>query len=142
MLVDFISDEYRAEQGRMHAEHIYGHSGGKWWSHILNNAAEFDCRTWLDYGCGTGKLAENVGRFLSLSEIYEYDPGVPGKDDPFLKPADLVSCIDTLEHVEPDRLNAVLAHLQAVTGKVLFVVIATRLAGKILSDGRNAHLIV
>jgi hypothetical protein len=47
-----------------------------------------------------------------------------------------------LEHVEEDRLDAVLDHLKTLAGKALYLVIATREANATLPDGRNAHLLV
>ncbi len=47
-----------------------------------------------------------------------------------------------LEHVEPDKLDAVLAHLKLLARHAVFVVVALIPTAKILADGRNAHLIV
>ena len=69
-----------------------------------------------------------------------YDPGVPEyAGDPV--PAEMVVCIDVLEHIEPDCLDAVMDHLEELTQKVLFATVHTGPAGKTLPDGRNAHLI-
>ncbi|HUV66463.1 MAG TPA: class I SAM-dependent methyltransferase [Sedimentisphaerales bacterium] len=73
-------------------------------------------------------------------EITEYDPGIPGKDDP-PEPHDLVVCIDVLEHIEPDYLDNVLDDLKRVIKLCGFFTIASGPAGKLLPDGRNAHLI-
>ena len=137
-----ISPEYRALQQVMHAEKRYGKSGGKWWMRVAEMFREHGCKTWLDYGCGTGKLASNIRKLKLPVVITEYDPGVPEKAEPPRGRFDLVTCIDTLEHIELDCYPAVLEHLNAVTGKVLFAVISTRPAGKVLPDGRNAHLLV
>ena len=56
-------------------------------------------------------------------------------------PSDLVACIDVLEHIEPDCLDAVLDDLARVTARVGVFTIATGPAAKTLPDGRNAHLI-
>lgn len=90
----------------------------------------------LDYGCGKGTLGAALG-----FAIQEYDPAVAGKDTA-PAPADIVVCTDVLEHIEPDRLEAVLDDLQRLTRRVLYVHVATVPAHKTLSDGRNAHLIV
>ncbi len=58
------------------------------------------------------------------------------------KPCDLIVCSDVLEHVEPDKIDAVLSHIFQISGMGAYVVIATRPANAILPDGRNAHLIV
>lgn len=95
----------------------------------------------LDYGCGKGTLRPAVLALSPTLNVTEYDPAVPGKDhDP--NPADVVVCIDVLEHVEPDCLPDVLGHIQILgLGGVLFI-IDTVPAQKTLADGRNAHLIV
>jgi hypothetical protein len=56
-------------------------------------------------------------------------------------PAELVCCIDVLEHIEPECLEDVLDHLEELTQRVAFISINTAAAGKTLPDGRNAHLI-
>lgn len=140
---DLISTDYLAEQRILHAApRGYGGKGDKWADAVLELAQRFDCWSVLDYGCGQGALGRAVlsraDRRLSLRE---YDPAIDGKDG---RPAfaDLVNCTDVLEHIEPDKLDAVLAHLRGLARRVLFVVVATRPSGKTLSDGRNAHLIL
>ncbi len=96
----------------------------------------------LDYGAGRGSLAEALRLLVPADiRISEYDPAVPRiQDMPVF--ADLVVTTDVLEHVEPERLGAVLAHLRLLARKAIFAVIATRPSNKVLSDGRNAHLIL
>lgn len=96
----------------------------------------------LDYGCGSMvNLAEGLkGKIKHKIKYQAYDPGVPRFDkEPF--PAELVCCIDVLEHIEPDRIDTVLDHLKSLTQAVIFLSIDTGPALKTLSDGRNAHLI-
>jgi SAM-dependent methyltransferase len=141
-----ISPEYQAMQRDMHARKVYGNSGGKWMYTVAGIAAVHGCSTILDYGCGTGAMVANLRKlgpaFAEDYRISEYDPGVARKDRHPKGGADLVCCIDTLEHIEPDCLADVLADLRSLTFQMLFTVISTRLAGKVLPDGRNAHLIV
>ena len=96
--------------------------------------------TLLDYGCGHNlSLKKNLKPTRSF-KYQAYDPGVPEyAGDP--EPADLVVSIDVLEHIEPDLIDNVLDHLEYLTKKVLFCTVHTGPAGKILPDGRNAHLI-
>lgn len=84
----------------------------------------------LDYGCGKG----------TLSRVTGYDPAIVGKDG-LPEPHPVVVCLDVLEHVEPELMVSVLDHLQALAQEVVFIVIATGPAQKVLPDGRNAHLI-
>jgi len=71
----------------------------------------------------------------------DYDPAVTGMDDTPLF-ADLVTCCDVLEHIEPERLDRVLAHIRSLARKAVFFVVATRPANKLLPNGENAHLII
>lgn len=94
----------------------------------------------LDYGCGA---QTNLAKHLQVSRklhYQAYDPGVPR----FAKapvPAQMVACIDVLEHIEPENLENVLDHLASLAEGILFATVCTVPALKTLSDGRNAHLI-
>lgn len=142
-MVDLISTGYQELQRELHTRpEGYGGKGHKWAPPVLDLLRRYDCWSVLDYGCGEGAL---VRRLKGLSEcrgvrLSEYDPAMPGKDR---RPdfADLVVVTDVLEHIEPDRLDAVLAHIRGLTRKVGFLVIATGPANKVMADGRNAHLI-
>jgi hypothetical protein len=94
----------------------------------------------LDYGCGHNQsLKKNLKPARSFT-YQAYDPGVPEyAEDP--TPAEMVVCIDVMEHIEPECLEGVLDHLEELTEKVLFCTVHTGSAGKTLPDGRNAHLI-
>jgi hypothetical protein len=97
----------------------------------------------LDYGCGknTSLLKGFRDEGYKKDFTYQaYDPGVPKfADDPI--PAEMVTCIDVLEHIEPELLDDVLDHLEELTEVVCFLTVHCGPAGKVLSDGRNAHLI-
>jgi hypothetical protein len=73
--------------------------------------------------------------------VRNYDPGIPA-DSALPAPADLVVCTDVLEHIEPEHLDAVLAHIFRLAQRAVFLQIALFPAKKTLPDGRNAHLIV
>jgi hypothetical protein len=72
--------------------------------------------------------------------IWEYDPAIEGKDLP-PRPADLVVCVDVLEHVEPQYLDATLRDIARCTTKIGYFIISTTAAVKILPNGQNTHLI-
>jgi hypothetical protein len=131
-----ISKEYREMNRQLHAEHpTYGISAGHFRDFVYGLWKVEGYKTILDWGCGKGVLKQ----LLPDLPIAEYDPAIDGKDA-IPQPAELVVCFDVLEHVEPEYLNAVLRHLQGLTGQKLAFNIATRPANKTLPDGRNAHL--
>lgn len=138
----YISMAYLREQVILHARPKgYGGKGGKWAPVAADLVRRFGARSVLDYGCGEGQFAEMFGRLGVGATIEEYDPAIRGKDV-LPAPADLVVCTDVIEHVEPEKLTHVLAHLRGLTRIAALVVIATRPSGKTLTDGRNAHLIL
>jgi len=135
-----ISEAYVLEQRRLHGQpQGYGGRGAKWADLVAWLRRHYQAEQLLDYGCGQGSLAAA----LSLRGIAcaEYDPAIPGKDQA-PEPADLVICTDVLEHIEPERLPAVLADLARLTRRALFVIVNLEPSNKTLSDGRNAHLII
>lgn len=140
---DLISKAYVHEQRLLHARpQGYGGKGNRWATTVRDLLVEFDAWSVLDYGCGSGALVKELyANGLGHGRLREYDPAIPGKDD-LPSFADLVVCTDVLEHVEPERLDAVIAHLQMLARKAVFVVVTIRPSNKTLSDGRNAHLIL
>lgn len=131
-----ISQSYRALNSALHEGGKYGRHGDKWADKVRHLIDLYQACSVLDYGCGQGSLGRALGQI-----VREYDPAIAGKDSAPV-PADLVVCTDVLEHIEPDCLSDVLAHLYSLSRTACFVVISTRPAQKFLADGRNAHLIV
>ena len=85
-------------------------------------------------------MLEGLAREGVVPELYfPYDPAFPEYGKP--QKADLVCCVDVLEHLEIEFLEAVLQELSSITDGFGFFSIHSGPAGKILSDGRNAHLI-
>lgn len=140
---DLISPKYRVMQRILHRRpEGYGNRGCKWASAVLELVAQVNATSVLDYGCGQGTLRTDVMAAQPPGLRFdEYDPAVPGKDG-LPSFADVVVCTDVLEHVEPEKLDSVLAHLRGLARKAVFVVVALVPDGKQLADGRNAHLIV
>lgn len=137
-----ISRAYCREQVLLHARPAgYGGKGGKWAAAAVALAEACRAQSLLDYGCGRGQLADCLRQADVSFAIREYDPAIPGKDM-LPEPADVVVCTDVLEHIEPEKLTAVLAHVKRLTRKAALLVVATRPSGKTLTDGRNAHLIL
>lgn len=133
---EVISAEYKALNAQLHRENLtYGVGGAKHAATVTKLVTKIGATSVLDYGCGKGLLAKELS-----FPIWEYDPAIPGKDlSP--RPADLVICTDVLEHIEPDKLLAVLSDLKRVVKKVGYFTIHTGPARKTLPDGRNTHLI-
>ncbi len=137
-LDDLISPEYRSLLLKKHASGTWGADGDKHADAVLAYADELEAETILDYGCGEMKLAEAL---KGKRRVSGFDPGVTGREG-MPKPCDLVVCTDMLEHAELDRLNDVFGHIRSICLKGAYFVISTKPAKAILSDGRNAHLIV
>lgn len=138
---NLISESYLEEQRFLHFQHPrrlkYGTGGATWAALIGQIARQNECKTILDYGCGKGVLKT----LLPGIDVQCYDPAVP-EFDTLPAPADLVVCLDVLEHVEPNLIGNVLDHIASLTEKLLFVAISQKPTARQLRDGRNAHLIV
>ena len=133
-----ISDEYKAQLQELHAtDTTWGTTARKWGHHVQGWINGNGFKSVVDYGCGKGNLAQA----LSGVEMQEYDPGIPGKEA-LPGPADLVVALDVLEHIEPEHLDDVLAHMGTLAQRGLYFNVALYPAGTWLPDGRNAHLIV
>lgn len=131
-----ISDDYRAMNKELHARGNYGVMGATYAPMVREIVNGAGIATILDYGAGQCRLAKSMPDL----EFRNYDPAVVGLDgDP--EPADLVTCTDVLEHIEPECLDEVLDHISRLALRHVFLVVATRPAAKFLADGRNAHLI-
>ena len=135
-----ITADYIKEQLKLHEDPLYG-AGSHRYVHLLNSIIKSEqCNSVLDYGAGKGTLA---AEFKKLGVVVsEYDPCICGKDQR-PEPADLVTCIDVMEHIEPACLDAVMKDLVYLSRKRLFVDVATKFdKHRWLSDGRNSHQIV
>lgn len=136
---DLISDSYREEQEKLHASGNYGTASIQYAPMVSQIVNRMGISHLLDYGCGSQcNLAKNLKAERKVT-YQAYDPGVPRFSKAPL-PAQMVACIDVLEHIEPEYLDGVLDELGELTEGVAFLSIHTGPAIKFLSDGRNAHL--
>lgn len=134
-----ISSSYRAEQERLHQGGNYGTASIAYAPLVSQIIEKLEVSHLLDYGCGANvNLAKEI-KLKSRITYQAYDPAVPRFSKEPL-PAQMVACIDVLEHIEPDLLDNVLDDLRRLTEGVLFASVHTGPAVKVLSDGRNAHL--
>lgn len=135
-----ISPDYLDLQRTLHENPHYGVASLQYAPIIASVFQTIGARSVSDYGAGkcnlrTGLQSAGIKDF----EYFPYDPVFPGYGEP--KDADLVCCVDVLEHVEEDLLPNVLEELAKITTNVGFFTVATGPAQKFLADGRNAHLI-
>lgn len=138
-----VSDEYKAVLVAKHSQGPWGTDGRRHAQFLEAYARNIGAEDILDYGCGAGmlKAALDPPTGSRLIKVYEYDPGVAGKDE-LPKPAGLIVCTDVLEHVEPDKIDHVLSHICTLAKQGAYITISLRSAAHTLPDGRNAHLIV
>jgi len=137
--MNLITDEMRQLNATLHETNPdYGANNAPRWVPVVKSLVkQYETFDVLDYGCGKGSLSVLLDHYC----VKNYDPGMPEFDaEP--GPADIVVCTDVMEHVEPECVDTVLAHLQNLTQMVLVLNIALRPASKSLPDGRNAHLII
>jgi hypothetical protein len=137
-----ISDGYRALQAELHRTRAdYGEASEDWAPLVARVVRANGVTSLLDYGAGKQRLGSALARLLPAPiEIRSYDPAIPEIAGP-PAPAEMVACIDVLEHVEPSCLDTVLDDLARLALKVGFFTITAAPARKTLPDGRNAHLI-
>lgn len=138
-----ISENYAEQNRLLHASNSgYGRRGARHCAAMLDVLRATDSASILDYGCGKGRFKAAMKGGHPLLDIRNYDPAIPS----FAKApeaADIVLCSDVLEHVEPDKLAAVLCHIRSLAKKAAYIVVATKPdRTKTLPDGRNPHLVV
>lgn len=133
-----ISEGYRKEQQRLHETTNYGTASISYAPLVSGIVNQLKVTEILDYGSGRGNLAKHLKPDHEI-EVKHYDPGRPEwSDTP--DSAQFVTCIDVLEHIEPELLDNVLDDLQRCTDFFGFFTVHCGPAVKTLSDGRNAHL--
>lgn len=134
------SEAYRALQAEMAPE--YEGAGRVYAPRVYLMASQltkmFGALSILDYGCGKRALQKEMAeRYVALEGLTFRGYNL---DDPDPEPADLVTCTDVMEHVEPECVAAVLDHIQSLARRNVFLAIDTKPAVKNLPDGRNAHI--
>ena len=134
-----ITDDYRKLQQELHQNPNYGIASLHFAPLVAQVIKQSQAKSVSDYGAGKQNLIKAL-RQEGLHPIYRpYDPAFPEYGPPVQ--SDLVCCIDVLEHIEPDLLVNVIEDLEKITKKFGFFSVHTGPAIKVLSDGRNAHLI-
>jgi hypothetical protein len=140
MRADTISDDYRKLQQELHLNPNYGIASLAFAPIVADIIRQSNPRSLSDYGAGKQNLLKALTQAgITGFEYRPYDPAFPHYGEP--RAADLVCCIDVLEHIEPELLDNVLDELEEITTRLGFFSIHMGPAGKTLADGRNAHLI-
>lgn len=135
-----ISDQYLGLQTELHKNPNYGMASLSFAPLVADLIRLSDSKTISDYGAGKQRLLEGLQKEdIKNISYFPYDPVFPDYGPP--KEADLDCCIDVLEHIEPEKLEAVLRELASITVKLGFFSVHMGPAEKKLADGRNAHLI-
>jgi hypothetical protein len=135
-----ITSEYLEQQKILHQNPNYGVASLSFAPIIADLIKQIGVRSVSDYGAGKKNLLVGLRQNgITGIEYLPYDPVFPEYGPP--KTADLVCCIDVLEHIEPDLIDNVISELARLITNFGFFSIHMGPAGKILSDGRNAHLI-
>ena len=138
MSAALISDDYRTQQETLHENPNYGVASVQYAPIVSEICNTLEVQHLLDYGAGKCRLFQHL-KVKHPMKLQAYDPGV-AKLSAHPVPAEMVACIDVLEHIEPEYLNNVLDDLARLTECVAFLTIHTGPAVKVLADGRNAHL--
>lgn len=132
-----ISAKHRELYRDYYAQRITPSRASSWLSRIDALAAQLQASAVIDYGCGAARGVSIFSRF----DVIDYDPGVP-ECSALPAPADLVVSIHTLEHVEPDCVDAVIEHMQSLARLALLVVVSCEASTKLLPDGSAWHSFV
>jgi hypothetical protein len=135
-----ISDDYLAQQRELHKNPNYGVASLSYAPIVKQIIEKLAIRSISDYGAGKCNLRRGLHELGKRDfEYFPYDPVFPEYGPP--RPAQLVCCIDVLEHIEEPYLDAVLQNLKEIIVGIGFFSVHTGAAIKVLPDGRNAHLI-
>lgn len=124
-------------QAKLHENPDYG-IASTYFAPIVDDVIQsFNIKSLLDYGAGKCRLKTSIKSEVNYTP---YEPSNPlWSQTP--EPCEFVTCIDVLEHIEPELLDNVLDDLKRLVDKYGLFTIHTGPAVKILPDGRNAHLI-
>ena len=137
-MTNLASSDYCNTLRQMHERETWGDKGHTYKDEILAWFGQLGCATLLDYGSGKETLRLALAPAI---DVQCYDPGTDRNALP--SPADFIACTDVLEHIEPELINNVLAHICTLMRKGGYFSIALNAdKRRTLPDGRNAHLLV
>jgi len=138
-----VSDTYAAQLKELHNKNQafgVGNVTAKHYPTIRGIIQKRSFGSVLDYGCGKGHFIKFAQEAMPGLRVEGFDVA---SDEYAVLPKDvfdMVVCLDVMEHVEFGALSSVLAEIRDRTGKVFVCSVANYPAGKMLPDGRNAHV--
>lgn len=135
-----ISKEYKNILRKIHETTPFG-KRAKFPKHLQKFIDDIKPNSIIDFGCGKGRLVNIMNETYPSIRVRGYDPGNSYFDSPIVEPVDLLMSTDVLEHIEPVYLDETLKFL-STKSRYIYHLIACHPAKLILSDGRNAHLII
>ena len=106
---------------------------------IFDFLRKYRCDEITDYGCGKAMVSRIVNQ--TIYRWQNYDPFV-AQYAAAPVPKNYLICCDVLEHIEPEKLDAVLDHIAHLIKQVGLLVVCTEPARETFPDGTNLHLIV
>lgn len=139
-----LTEQYRAQQKHLHDTTVYGTASAQFAVQVARIINSQGVKELLDYGAGSRlTLIKTISEQRLVKHEFAYIPYEPAveKYAEAPEPAEMVACIDVLEHIEPECIDNVLDDLKRVTKKLGFFTVSCVPAMKTLPDGRNAHLI-
>jgi hypothetical protein len=139
-----ITERYRAQQKHLHDTTEYGVVSAQYAPMVAKMIDQHEVNELLDYGAGSRlTLIKTIAEQRLVARKFNYRAYEPAVEmyAKTPEPAEMVACIDVLEHIEPECLDDVLNDLKRVTKRLGLFTVSTVPAGKTLQDGRNAHLI-
>ena len=117
--METISLEYLEEQIKLHKNPSYGMASIGFAPIVAQLIDHMLPQTVMDYRAGKCHLKRTLDSLgVDGYQHQPFDPAFPGYG-PALE-ADLVCCIDVLEHIEPELLDNMLLDLARVTKKIGF----------------------
>ena len=114
-----ISDNYLKLQQKLHKNPNYGVASIKFAPNVKKIMEDAKLSSISDYGAGKKNLQKTLNELgLNNYQYYPYDPAFPEYGE--ATEADLVCCIDVLEHAEEEFLDNILEDLKRITKNYLY----------------------
>jgi len=107
---------------------------------VRNLIEEKTIKSFLDYGAGKGNTSNTIKETYPNIKLHTFDPAT--FPNPLPNEVDLTYSSDVLEHIEEELIDETLQDLCDRSTRYQYHLIACHPAKKVLSDGRNAHLII